>query len=122
MTEQENPYAPPRAEVYHEPAPEKDLWSGIGRMMARFFWATAVSLVLFLVVVIAVLPRHNLGFGIIGAMLFAMFTGMIAACIPVKNKAGYIIPAMLVSMTVAYLAGRDAEKAAPHDPPALERN
>jgi len=106
MAENENPYAPPRANVSDEPPIENDLWSVIGRMIARFFWATGVSFVVFLILVTLVMPRNALNFGVMGSMFFAWLAGLVGACIPTKNKAGYIIPALLVSGVVAYLAAR----------------
>jgi hypothetical protein len=105
MTQKENPYSPPQAEVADSAAPEKSKPSA----GARFLWASGVCFVVFMVLILLVLPRQDWGYGALGSAFFALTSGLIALCIPVRNKAGFIIPAVVLSLVAAYLVGSNAE-------------
>ena len=116
MAENENPYTPPRAEVADAPAakPEKPSAG------ARFLWASGVCFVVFMILVLVVAPRSLWLLAALGSVMFALLSGLIALCIPVKNKAGFIIPAVVLSLLVSYLVGRSSETEVLTSPVAIE--
>jgi hypothetical protein len=116
MTQDENPYAPPRAEV-SDPKPRKPDKPTAG---ARFLWAAGICFVIFVILVMLVLPRGDWIAGALGSAMFATLSGLVAMCIPVKNKAGFIVPALVVSMVLAYIVGSGAEDEVAGPLPAVE--
>ena len=96
----DNPYSPPRAEV-SDPEPPERPKPGAG---ARFVWTAGVTFAVFVVLVVLVAPG-SWYYGALGSAAFAICAGLIAMCIPVRNKAGFIIPAMFIVMVVAWRIG-----------------
>jgi hypothetical protein len=43
--------------------------------------------------------------GMFGSLIFALIAGVIAMCIPVRSKAGFIIPSLAITLYCAYLIG-----------------
>jgi hypothetical protein len=96
----ENPYAAPRTKVSDTDKAVPDRPS-VG---ARFLWTFAIGLPVFLVFIL-LLPRDQWLMGAIGSAIFAGFSGLIAMCIPVKSKAVFIVPSIMISVIAAYLLG-----------------
>ena len=96
----ENPYAAPRT-----PVADEERTPGKPSIGARFLWAFVCAFPVFMLLVLAYVPREKWLVGALGSGIFAGFSGLIAMCIPVKPKAGFIIPAVLISLWCAYLIG-----------------
>lgn len=99
----ENPYAPPRSEIAESPAPQTDTRPSIG---ARFLWTTAWAIPMYLFFVFFFSPSESWLVGSLGSVLLAMGCGLLAMCIPVRRKAGFIIPSLLAGLVFAYILGR----------------
>jgi hypothetical protein len=101
MTE-ENPYAPPKAEVAGASDEEADGKPSVG---ARFLWTLCIGFPVYMFFVLF-LPRNAWLMGALGSLLFAAFSGLIAMCIPVRPKAGFIVPGIVIGVILAYMLGR----------------
>ena len=100
----ENPYAAPRTPVTDADVtrPERP---GVG---ARFLWTLASAFPIFMATVLGFVPRERWLLGAIGSAIFASFCGLIAMCIPVRWKAAFIIPSIVIGLFCAYLIGTHA--------------
>jgi hypothetical protein len=100
---EENPYAPPKAEL-GEPAPEEqsDPKPGVG---ARFLWTFLIGFPVYMFFVLF-LPREAWLMGALGSAMFAVFSGIVAMCIPARSRAAFIIPSIMVGVIAAYMLGR----------------
>jgi len=116
MADEENPYSPPRAQVADAPAPQGDKPS-VG---ARFLWASGVCFAIFVVLILIVAPRSLWLLAAFGSAMFALLSGLIAMCIPVKSKAGFIIPAVVISLLISYMIGRSSDDDPLAEPTAVE--
>ena len=96
----ENPYAPPKAEVTDAVA-DKNRKPSAG---ARLAWTTAVALPVFLPLMFLVPPEKR-GVTALGGAIFALGAGLIAMCIPVRRKVGFILPSILIVFVLAALLG-----------------
>ena len=96
----DNPYSPPRAEV-SDPQPPQRTKPGAG---TRFVWTAGVTFAVYMALVLLAAPG-NWYYGALGSAAFAICAGLIAMCIPVRNKAGFIIPALLIVLIVAVKVG-----------------
>lgn len=100
---EDNPYAPPKAELGEaSPEEEKNPKPGVG---ARFLWTFLIGFPVYMFFVLF-LPKDAWIMGALGSAMFAAFSGIIAMCIPVRNKAGFIVPSILVGVVAAYMLGR----------------
>jgi hypothetical protein len=43
--------------------------------------------------------------GALGSLLFASLSGLVAMCIPVRRKAAFIVPSLLLGLVVAFVIG-----------------
>ena len=100
----ENPYAAPNTSVTELERKRSDK-PGVG---ARFLWAAGCALPIFIACVMLAGARGAWLMGLIGSVMFASFAGLIAMCIPVKPKVGFIIPAVLIALICAYELGTNA--------------
>lgn len=99
----ENPYAPPKAEIGEgSPETRADPRPGVG---ARFGWTFLIGFPVYMLFVM-ILPREAWLMGALGSAMFAAFSGVIAMCIPARNKAVFIVPSILVGVIAAYLLGK----------------
>lgn len=96
-----NPYSPPGAAMKDSPlaAPSRP---GIGH---RFLLTAACAFPVFFACVLG-LPNAEWGVGAVGAVMFAVLTGIVAICIPVRNKFLFVVPSIVLGLTVALLLGR----------------
>jgi hypothetical protein len=97
----ENPYAAPSTPVA-DSAQEKPTKSSVG---ARFLWTLPFAFPIFMGSVLLYVPVNRWLMGALGSALFALFAACIAMCIPVKPKAGFIIPSILIAVYCAYRIG-----------------
>ena len=100
----ENPYAPPKAEVGYGEGESKPSKPSAG---ARFLWTSLIAFPIFMGCVL-IAGGDNLLYGAIGSAVFAMFSGIIALCIPVRLKVLFIAPSIIVCLVIAYLIGTAA--------------
>jgi|KBSMisStandDraft_5_1062788.scaffolds.fasta_scaffold695836_2 hypothetical protein len=102
----ENPYAPTHA-------PLEDQTTGADARPSagtRFLWTATIGFFFYLLFCL-VLPRDRWLMGALGSAIMAAITGVIAICIPVKHKAGFIVPSILAGLVVLYLVGRFTARA-----------
>jgi len=97
----ENPYAPPGTPL-RDP---QDAGDGKPGIAARFLWATACAVPVFVGLIVLFLPRKDWPAGLLGSAMFSMLAGIVAMCIPVRPKVGFIVPGVVVSFFVAWLIG-----------------
>ena len=97
----ENPYAAPSTPVADSGQKISDKPS-VG---ARFLWTLPFAFPVFMGSVLLYVPMHRWLMGALGSALFALFSACIAMCIPVKRKAGFIIPSILIAVYCAYRIG-----------------
>ena len=97
----ENPYAPPKADVGRglEEDPPRKPSAG-----ARFLWTAAIGFPVFFAFVL-VTPRQVWLLGALGSVMFATMSGLVAMCIPVRAKALFIAPSILLFIVIAFLIG-----------------
>ena len=101
---EENPYAPPKTDV-GEGSPE-DGRPGAG---ARFLWTMLIGFPVYMFFVLF-LPRESWAMGALGSVMFAACSGVVAMCIPVRSKAGFVVPSILAGVVVAYIIGRSVSQ------------
>jgi len=89
--------------------------------VTRFLWAGGSCFVLLELLVLFTSPQAEWLMGLFGAALFGFFSGLIAMCIPVRNKAGFIFPAIVICFLIAYFLGGPEEDRPPDALPAVER-
>jgi len=99
----DNPYAPPAARVAETDEAAKPSRPSIG---VRFLWTTLIGFPTYMSTVLF-LPRKEWAVGALGSLFFALMSGLVAMCIPVRNKALFIIPSLLAGIVVAFLIGND---------------
>lgn len=95
-----NPYSPPRAPVADARRKPKAKATG-SSWGARFLWTTPVAFVVLLSIAMSA-DSDQLIQTALGALVFAVLAGVIAMCIPVRSKAGYMIPSILIVMVIVY--------------------
>lgn len=78
-----------------------DTRPGVG---ARFAWTAAIGFPVYMFFVLF-LPKEAWLMGALGSAMFAVFSGVIAMCIPVRNKAAFIVPSILIGVIAAYILG-----------------
>jgi H+/Cl- antiporter ClcA len=98
---QENPYAPTRAPLADQTNPANTWPSAI----ARFLWTVPTGFTLYLSVIV-VQHREDWLEGALGSAIMGTIAGLVAMCIPVKNKAAFIVPALFAGVAVGYLIGK----------------
>ena len=98
---EENPYAPTHAPLEDQNT-GADARPSAG---ARFLWTATIGFFLYLLFCLA-LPRDRWLMGALGSAIMGAITGVIALCIPVKHKAGFIVPSIFAGLVVLYLIGR----------------
>jgi hypothetical protein len=101
----DNPYAPPKADVGmgldEEDRPRKPSAG------ARFLWTAAIGFPVFFAFVLMT-SRETWLMGALGSVAFAVFSGLVALCIPVRAKALFIVPSILLFVVIAFLIGNAA--------------
>jgi hypothetical protein len=97
----ENPYAPPKTDVGTGPEEDRSRKPSAG---ARFLWTAAIAFPVFFAFVL-VTPRQAWLMGALGSALFATLAGLVAMCIPVRAKALFIAPSIILFLVIAYLIG-----------------
>ncbi len=97
----DNPYAPTKAPVA-DAADDAGSKPSVG---ARFLWTAAIGFPVYMFFVLF-LPKDEWALGALGSAMFAIFSGLVAMCIPVKTKAGFIVPAIVLGVVIAYMLGR----------------
>jgi hypothetical protein len=74
---------------------------------ARFLWTAAIGFPVFLAFVLMG-PRQAWLMGALGSVVFAALSGLVALCIPVRNKALFIAPSIILFIVIAFLIGNAA--------------
>ena len=97
----ENPYAPPKADVGTGPEEDRLRKPSAG---ARFVWTAAIGFPVFFGFVLLT-PREAWLMGTLGSAMFAVLSGLVAMCIPVRAKALFIAPSILLFIVIAFLIG-----------------
>jgi hypothetical protein len=100
----ENPYAPPKADLGTGSEEEPPRKPSAG---ARFLWTAAIGFPVFFAFVLMT-PREAWLMGALGSVIFALLSGLVALCIPVRNKALFIAPSIIFFIVIAYLIGNAA--------------
>jgi len=97
----ENPYAPPKVDVGagqdDDPRPKPSAG-------ARFLWTAAIAFPVFFGFVLLT-PREAWLVGALGSAMFAVMSGLVAMCIPVRTKVLFIAPSIIIFVVIAYLIG-----------------
>jgi hypothetical protein len=97
----ENPYAPPKADVGTGPEEDGPRKPTAG---ARFVWTACIAFPVFFGFVMLT-PRSAWLVGALGSAIFAAMSGLVAMCIPVRWKALFIAPSIIIFIVIAYLIG-----------------
>lgn len=103
MTDKENIYAAPKADLSVEPA-DVPLKPGIGK---RFLLTAACAFPLFLLSGLFV-PRTQWFPLTVGALMIAVLAGLVAMCIPVRSKPLFIVPSLVFCLAVTVYFGSRA--------------
>jgi hypothetical protein len=99
-----NPYAPPKAEVGTGPDEDPRRKPSAG---ARFLWTAAIAFPVFFGFVLLT-PREAWLMGALGSAMFAVLSGLVAMCIPVRVKVLFIAPSIFLFVVIAFLIGNAA--------------
>jgi hypothetical protein len=97
----ENPYAPPKADVGTDPDEDPPRKPSAA---ARFLWTALIAFPIFFGFVLMT-PREAWLMGALGSAMFAVLSGLVAMCIPVRAKALFIAPSILLFVVIAFLIG-----------------
>lgn len=97
----ENPYAPPKADVGTGSEEGRPLKPSVG---ARFLWTAGIGFPVFFAFVLLT-PREAWLMGALGSVMFAVLSGLVAMCIPVRAKALFIAPSIILFVVIAFLIG-----------------
>ncbi|MFH2044295.1 MAG: hypothetical protein ABIK92_04010 [Pseudomonadota bacterium] len=71
----------------------------------KFLYATGVTFLVFLVIVLATTPQHTWMAGFIGSCMFALFSGAIAMAIPTIRKIIYLPVSISIMLFIAIVIG-----------------
>ncbi len=98
-----NPYSPPKAELADrtDNLPRKP--AALVRFALTAAWAFPVYMAF-------VLPnaRERWVLGAIGSLAVSLLSGLVAMCIPVRSKWGFVVPAIVAGLAVAAFLGNHA--------------
>lgn len=74
-------------------------------MAKRFIMTFAVSLLVFIALVLMTTAKAEWIYGIIGSVVLSVFSGIVALFIPVRSKLVFVSLGVIAGLTASYLVG-----------------